>query len=753
MAVEQKRVSEMPLVPDGQLGSFDVFGWNKTTNQSGRAPMSKLKGDSGKSAYELWMQQPGNAGKPYSEYEAYNREPATAAKNEWNVLKPEITNKITEAGEAAEAANTAASNADAKAGLADTSATNANTAASEANTAKEGVLDAIDNANDTAEHPTYIGTDFYVYKWNKTTKVYENTDIFVKGSPGAGNVDIINSPTVKKDVPYVMVPTADAAQTYNAVEAAVGGRNLLRTYNSPDLFASSGGSVLTKSVVELTEFGITDANRIVSSGGTTNFKANMSFGRPLPSGVKRIASIYLKNNSDKILTVHPNLTLAQSIVYVNPGEYTLLTLKYTGNDVGIPQIQFRAPSVSDNIDVTWARIMYEEGHIPSTPVPALEDYYENGNLKAKQMVTSNGVISHAGLINSDVLAWRTNLSPSTGALVVVFPNNVVDTGTVLQFDLNLVTTAVATTFQRSLTLHGWITHAVGSDFYGNLTGDLIVPIKSGVIDGKTCIIIGNSDTAFQAPKVYLSVRTSRTGTDLWKTGYSVQQLTDLSNVTILKDLSVVSRTVTQSELDAKASTTQLNSAISDFNTRFAGQYEIVSVRPAVGVEGKMYLVTTGTSNVYNLFTWKSVSGVFDWVDLGSTTVDLSQYAKSADVTSALSNKVDKVSGKGLSTNDFTDEDKDKLDNSASKSIIKTSTLLVANWVDDTSTSGYYKYTVTDADILSTSIVQHIPASIADKVKGQDAGMDDYADMSAGQLVIYSESAPTDDININYIIQQ
>lgn len=48
-----------------------------------------------------------------------------------------------------------------------------------------------------------------------------------------------------------------------------------------------------------------------------------------------------------------------------------------------------------------------------------------------------------------------------------------------------------------------------------------------------------------------------------------------------------------------------------------------------------------------------------WTDT-NTTYDLSPYAKTADVNAALSKKVDKVSGKGLSTEDFTAALKTKL---------------------------------------------------------------------------------------------
>lgn len=49
-----------------------------------------------------------------------------------------------------------------------------------------------------------------------------------------------------------------------------------------------------------------------------------------------------------------------------------------------------------------------------------------------------------------------------------------------------------------------------------------------------------------------------------------------------------------------------------------------------------------------------------WTDT-NTTYDLSPYAKTADVNTALSKKVDVVSGKGLSTEDFTTAYKSKLD--------------------------------------------------------------------------------------------
>lgn len=48
------------------------------------------------------------------------------------------------------------------------------------------------------------------------------------------------------------------------------------------------------------------------------------------------------------------------------------------------------------------------------------------------------------------------------------------------------------------------------------------------------------------------------------------------------------------------------------------------------------------------------------LSLGGGSIDLSSYAKKEDVDAALEQKVDKVTGKGLSSNDYTDADKLKL---------------------------------------------------------------------------------------------
>lgn len=61
----------------------------------------------------------------------------------------------------------------------------AHRSADDADAKAQAAQEAADSANDTADHPTYIGADYYVYKWNKATQAYDKTDIYAKGEPGS----------------------------------------------------------------------------------------------------------------------------------------------------------------------------------------------------------------------------------------------------------------------------------------------------------------------------------------------------------------------------------------------------------------------------------------------------------------------------------------------------------------------------------------------------------------------------------------
>lgn len=111
--------------------------------------------------------------------------------------------------------------------------------------------------------------------------------------------------------------------------------------------------------------------------------------------------------------------------------------------------------------------------------------------------------------------------------------------------------------------------------------------------------------------------------------------------------------------------------------------EVVTSLPSSGKEDIIYLLKNknDNNNFYTEYLW--IGG--KWEIIGDTKVDLSDYAKKSEIKTNLSemtsdsthrtvtdsekatwdtvsNKVEKVTGKGLSTNDFTDVAKAKVDN-------------------------------------------------------------------------------------------
>ena len=107
------------------------------------------------------------------------------------------------------------------------------------------------------------------------------------------------------------------------------------------------------------------------------------------------------------------------------------------------------------------------------------------------------------------------------------------------------------------------------------------------------------------------------------------------------------------------------------------QLDVVEQLPTSNIDSnKIYLVQSQSSqNTYDEYVYINE----DWERIGNTEVDLSGYLHSTDVDStlssnsanpianstvynALADKVDKVTGKGLSTNDYTNAEKTKLEN-------------------------------------------------------------------------------------------
>lgn len=58
---------------------------------------------------------------------------------------------------------------------------------------------------------------------------------------------------------------------------------------------------------------------------------------------------------------------------------------------------------------------------------------------------------------------------------------------------------------------------------------------------------------------------------------------------------------------------------------------VVSTKPTTGEEGIIYLV--GSAAPYHMWIWETLSGTGQWIDLGTSTIDLSGYAKKTDLNS------------------------------------------------------------------------------------------------------------------------
>lgn len=108
------------------------------------------------------------------------------------------------------------------------------------------------------------------------------------------------------------------------------------------------------------------------------------------------------------------------------------------------------------------------------------------------------------------------------------------------------------------------------------------------------------------------------------------------------------------------------SQLGNIDTTFA---EVVTELPTTGIKKHIYMMkagTTGDKNIYVEYIYSGdVSGTYDatkWEKLGeaTTSVELSGYVQTTTLTTELAKKVDKVEGKGLSSNDYTNEDKAKL---------------------------------------------------------------------------------------------
>ena len=166
--------------------------------------------------------------------------------------------------------------------------------------------------------------------------------------------------------------------------------------------------------------------------------------------------------------------------------------------------------------------------------------------------------------------------------------------------------------------------------------------------GKTYTLSGNANAVNGTVEVSLSDGNSDT-TSVKITGSGSVDVTSDESGNIL--ISGSTDYYSQSEIDTKISA--LNTLIANAQ---AGKVILkkVTVLPETGDENTIYLIPKASgsgSNVCDEYLWIESK----WELVGDTSADLSGYVTTTALESALAGKVDKVDGKGLSTNDLTNE--------------------------------------------------------------------------------------------------
>lgn len=147
-------------------------------------------------------------------------------------------------------------------------------------------------------------------------------------------------------------------------------------------------------------------------------------------------------------------------------------------------------------------------------------------------------------------------------------------------------------------------------------------------------------------KIKEQLATKATNSDLTELESTVSSLTTTINGKANKATTLagygITDAYTKAEIDGK-----LTSAM-----HYKGSVDTYEDLPSSNVQvGDMYNVADdGHNYAWNGTSWDKMSG----------EIDLSAYATTSAMNAALANKVDKVSGKQLSTNDYTTTEKNKL---------------------------------------------------------------------------------------------
>lgn len=194
--------------------------------------------------------------------------------------------------------------------------------------------------------------------------------------------------------------------------------------------------------------------------------------------------------------------------------------------------------------------------------------------------------------------------------------------------------------------------------------------------------------------------------------------------------------------------TEVNSLIGAITTI---DIQVVQQLPTTDISTHtIYFVPAETSeenNVYDEFVYVNNS----WELIGSTKVDLSNYYTKSEANNLLDDKVDKVTGKGLSTEDFTTAEKTKLsgiEDGAEENVVNTITV---NSVAQTPTNKVVNVEVptktTDLDNNSGFITNAVNNLVNYYTKKQTGDMLDAIPRFAIEVV---DKLPVKDISLTTI---
>ena len=230
--ISKTKISRLPLASSFQEGDEVVFRRN---TKAWRAEHSLLKGDRGEQgldAFMTWKTETGNTSATFEEYALaikgdkgdkgdpfvytdFTSEQLADLRLTWDKLtaeqKAELKLRFSDLTEddknelkqpAIEAATEVRSDM--------------NGIKTEWSGLKTDVEEATEAALDTANHPTYIGEDNYVYEWDGDE--YVKTDVYVKGNSGAMVISDISEADNYPDTGIFLVPTAEPTDLDNWIQ-------------------------------------------------------------------------------------------------------------------------------------------------------------------------------------------------------------------------------------------------------------------------------------------------------------------------------------------------------------------------------------------------------------------------------------------------------------------------------------------------------------------------------------------------------